>query len=133
MICSSSRILTAVRLLHGLVSRNIDAALGSKKVIVVKVEVQKEVKCTLEPELKWFWFTSEKNPWEKAMPSKPSGWSKKTSFPLTVQCIQILPMQVTDQSLRCSGTQHRVSRLMKNAKLKHFGVGSHRRLHPLAD
>lgn len=61
MICSSSRILHAVKLLHGLVRRNIDTALGPKKVIVVKVKVQKEVKCTrlLELELEWFWFTSE--------------------------------------------------------------------------
>lgn len=92
MICSSSRLLHVVKLLHGLVSRDTDAASGPKKVIVLKVKVQKEVKYTrlLELGLGWFWFTSEKTPWEEAMPSKPSGWSKKTSFLQRVQCIQIL-------------------------------------------
>lgn len=92
MICSSSRIPHLLKLLHGLVSRGTTAALWPKKVVVLKVKVQKEVKYTrlLELELGWFWFTSEKTPWEGAMPSKPSGWSKKTSFLQRVQCIQIL-------------------------------------------
>lgn len=92
MICSPSRIPHLLKLLPGLVSRDTTAALGPKKVIVLKVEVQKEVQCTrlLELELGWFWFTSEKTPWEGAMPSKPSSWSKKTSFLQRVQCTQIL-------------------------------------------
>lgn len=92
MICSSSRLLHVVKLLHGLVSRDTDAALGPKKVIVLKVKVQKEVKYNrlLELGLGWFWFTSDKTPWEEAMPSKPSGWTKKISFLQRVQCIQIL-------------------------------------------
>lgn len=92
MISSSSRIPHLLKLLHGLVSRGTTAALGPEKVIVLKVKVQKEVKYTrlLELELGWFWFTSEKTPWEGAMPSKPLGWSKKTLFLKRVQCIQIL-------------------------------------------
>lgn len=92
MVCSSSRTPHLLKIPHGLLSRDTTAALGPKKVIVLKVKVQKEVKYArlLELELGWFWFTSEKTPWEGTMPSKPSGWSKKTSFIQRVQCLQIL-------------------------------------------
>lgn len=92
MVCSSSRTPHLLNMPHGLLGRETNAALGPKKVIVLKVKVQKEVKYArlLELELGWFWFTSEKTPWEGTMPSKPSGWSKKTSFLRRVQCLQIL-------------------------------------------
>lgn len=92
LIFSPSEIPHLLKLLLGLVSRDTAAALGPKKVIVLKVRVQKEVQYTrlLELELGWFWFTSEKTLWEGTMPSKPSSWSKKTSFLRRVHCIQIL-------------------------------------------
>lgn len=92
MVCSSSRTPHLLKMPQGLLSRDTTAALGPRKVIVLKVKIQKGVKYArlLELELGWFWFTSEKTPWEEAMPSKPSGWSKKTSLIQRVQCLQIL-------------------------------------------
>lgn len=44
MVCSSSRTPHLLKMLHGLLSRDATAALGPKKVIVLNVKVQKEVK-----------------------------------------------------------------------------------------
>lgn len=108
IICSSSRITHLLKLLHRLVSRGTAAALEPKKVIALKVKVQKEIKYIrlLELELGWFWFMSGKPPWEGAMPSKPSGWSKKTSFLQRVQWLQILSHASSGSKPLCSAAQH---------------------------
>lgn len=118
IICSSSRITHLLKLLHRLVSRGTAAALEPKKVIALKVKVQKEIKYIrlLELELGWFWFMSGKPPWEGAMPSKPSGWSKKTSFFYKeFNGFKFFPMQAVDQSL-CALPHNTVTRLMREAK-----------------
>lgn len=110
------------------------AALGHKKVIVLKVKVQKEVKYTrsTDLELRWLWFTSEKIPREGAMPSKPSDWSKKiSSLQKSSMHLNSFPCKQWIKAFAAL-LHNRVARLMTQAKWKQHWVECHGRSHPLA-
>lgn len=131
LIFSPSEIPHLLKLLLGLVSRDTAAALGPKKVIVLKVRVQKEVQYNrlLELELGWFWFTSVKTLWEGA---NLQAGPRKLHFSKEFTAFKFFLMQAVGQSLHCSDAQQRVTRLMSQAKWKKFWMGSHGRSHSLA-